>query len=246
MGDRENRRAPRTGARRVEVGGQELWLLAERAAWWPLESTLLVSDLHLGRPPTDDPYLTDPTIAAAADLSRLGELLDQLGARRLWILGDLRHSSASGLGAADEVLAVWLAARGELEIHMVRGNQDEAAGDPSDAPGLHIHAPGRPEGPLTLHHYPPEPGDPGVSPAGWVAGHLHPAATFGGPRDAPRAPAFLVEGRGLVLPAFGSGTHAHPVRRRPDQHLFPIRNGIVERPIDLERHATSGRSNPGR
>ena len=221
-------------------------MLAERAAWWPIESTLFVSDLHLGRPPADDPEVHSATFSAAADLARLGELLDELGARRLWILGDLRHATAPHLQDADEVLAVWLSARIDLEIHLVRGNQDEAAGDPTDAPGMKIHDAGRPEGPLSLHHYPPEEGDPEASPAGWIAGHLHPAATSGGPRDAVRAHAFLLEGRGLVLPAFGSGTRAHPVRRRPDQRLCAIRDDVVEEPIDLERHASGGRSIEGR
>lgn len=235
--------SPSPGARRVELEGEELWLLPERAAWWPARRALLCSDLHLGRPPGDAPEPGAATMAAASDLGRLGELTVDLGAERLWILGDLRHATAPHLALADEILAAWLGARADLEVLLVRGNQDVAAGDPDPTLCLAIVDAPHAAPPLTLHHYPPEADEPAGA-SGWVAGHLHPAATAGGPRDAPRAHAFLLEGRGLVLPAFGAGTRAHPARPRADQRLLAVREGRVEPPVDLARRRPDGRSNP--
>lgn len=226
---------PRPGALPLSIGSTRVWLLAERAVWWPAAATLVVSDLHLGRPPGDSSRADDALAAAAEDLARVGDLVDRLDARRLWILGDLRHAVATHLALADDVLATWLLNRGGLDVLLIRGNQDRDAGDPLDAPGLEIDDGGRLEGPFTLHHEPPERGDPSACSEAWLAGHLHPAATSGGPRGIVRPPAFLREGRGLVLPAFGSGTRAHPVRPRPQQSLFAIRDGSVEAPIVLER-----------
>jgi len=202
---------------------------------------LLLSDLHLGRAPGDTPEQGAATQAASADLGRLGELIDGLDCRRVTILGDLRHANATWLSLADDILAAWLGTRQDLEIRLVRGNQDLAAGDPLHMPTLDICDPGLLEGPLELHHYPPE---ASLAP-GWIAGHLHPAATLGGPVGAQRAHAFLLEGRGLVLPAFGSAPRSHPIRRRSDQALLAIRDGRVEPPVQLEPQPGGGRSSPG-
>ena len=34
---------------RVELAGEELWLLAEKAIYWPRHTTLLIADAHFGK-----------------------------------------------------------------------------------------------------------------------------------------------------------------------------------------------------
>ena len=42
-------RLPPPGALETEAGGERLWLLPDRAAYWPRTETLLVADAHLGK-----------------------------------------------------------------------------------------------------------------------------------------------------------------------------------------------------
>ena len=226
--------ATTSGAARFVLGGTEFWLDPERAVWWPGERTLVVADLHLGRPPVDQNDVRAAVASATSDLDRLDRLVTRYGATRTVVLGDLRHAAAPHLRRTDDVLREWSLARPTLVL--IRGNQDEAAGDPPRDWNIRTEDQGWSLGGLRLYHHPPEARaiDPSVF---WLAGHLHPGsrrdAASSGPERSRRdsegqvAPSFLSEGHGLVLPAFGSGTRAHPPRARRDQHLLPIRDGRV-------------------
>ena len=226
------------GAREVSLGAERLLLLPELAAWWPARAVLFVSDLHLGRPPGDAPGREAAAAAARSDLARLDGLCERLGGPSLVVLGDLRHAPAPHLEAADAELRAWAADRPDPALLLVRGNQDERTGDPPRAWGIETVDPGHRLGGLRLFHDPPEAHTAqGREP--WIAGHLHPGTGRRREQDRGRrtAPAFLLEGRGLVLPAFGSGTHAHPPRRRPHQRRSAVQDGRVEPPTAVDAPA---------
>jgi metallophosphoesterase superfamily enzyme len=80
----------------IEINGQTLELLPQKAIYWKSARTLIVSDLHLGK----SGHFRKSGIPAPAginqkNLNRLDKLLQSFKPNRLLILGDLFHSDAN-------------------------------------------------------------------------------------------------------------------------------------------------------
>jgi DNA ligase-associated metallophosphoesterase len=211
--------------------GVAVRLLARRAIWWPGEATLFVADVHLGKAETfralGVPVPAGPT---EATLRRLGALVDDCGARRLVVLGDLLHARPAQAQATVSALRAWRAPRTGLHCVLVRGNHDGRAGDPPAELGIEVVDAPAPLGPFVLCHEPtddtPDP-DPGrarrTDPGYRLAGHLHPAVRLHGRGgDSARLPCFSVGPGQAVLPAFGDFTGSASVSRAASQRLFAI------------------------
>src|ERR687897_293447 len=116
----------------LTIAGEELYLLAERALWWPNASTLIVADLHWGKASTFRATgIPIPIGTTSDDLARLDSALTRTGARRMVVLGDLFHARAGRI--ASHTLAElrrWRSLASPVEILLVRGNHDRHAGDP--------------------------------------------------------------------------------------------------------------------
>ena len=208
----------------IELAGEQIALLPERALYWPRRQMLLVADLHWGKAATFRAAgLAIPPGGTTDDLARLDRALERTGARRLALLGDALHARAGRRGAAFERVAAWRARWPELEITLVRGNHDRGAGDPP--PEWRFERADEPciEAPFVLCHHPHE------APAGYVrAGHLHPAAQLrGAGRQQARLPCFWLGERVGVLPAFGGFTGSALASPRPGDRVFVIADGAV-------------------
>jgi DNA ligase-associated metallophosphoesterase len=187
----------------LEVAGETLVLLAERALHWPARDMLVVADLHLGKAATFRALgIPIPRGSTAEDLARLDAALTRTGARELVILGDLYHARV-GREAEGTVarLAEWRARWPDLAIRLVRGNHDVRAGDPHHELAVCCVDEPWTEGPFTMRHHPD-------AAEGYVlAGHIHPAVRLGGHGGLrERLPAFIFGERVALLPAFGSFT----------------------------------------
>lgn len=181
----------------VDIAGERMHLLADRALFWPARGRLLIADLHLGK---GDVFraagIALPSGGTAHDLARLDRLTAATGADELWVLGDLLH------GATDharwrEGWDRWRDAHAGLRIAALRGNHDRHR----DAAGLQIEALGESmaEGDILMRH------DPCPDPSRHViAGHLHPALRLPGVRRA--LPGFWLRPGLTVLPAFSAFT----------------------------------------
>jgi DNA ligase-associated metallophosphoesterase len=209
-----------------------LTLLAERAVWSAATRTLWVADLHLGKGAAFR-VGGAPAPAGASELTlrRLGALCDELGAARLIALGDFLHARESVSPRLTEMLVGWRSERPALDCVIVRGNHDRRAGDPPpecgfvsvDEPFLAADVEGR--------HYPLDELGPLAEGPIVLAGHEHPVVGLAGPgRDSVRLPCFVIDGRQIVLPAFGEFTGGHIARPRPgalivatsDRELFAL------------------------
>ena len=186
----------------LQLAGEPVWLLADRALYWPARRRLLVADLHLGKADTFRASgIAVPRGGTALDLRRLGALLDATGAQSLWVLGDMLH----GRTDLASWRAAWNAFRAEhrgLAIAVVDGNHDRALA----SAGLDLERLGDAvqDGPFVLRHA------PALDPRGHViCGHVHPVLKL---RGQPRTPAFWLQPRCSVLPAFSAFTGGHPVR----------------------------------
>jgi uncharacterized protein len=198
-------------------GGGELRLCPERAAFWPAERVLFIADFHLGKAHSFRRLgVPVPGGTTAANLARLGQLVDRLAACEIVFLGDFLHSRIARSGPAIAAFAAWREVRVGLRLTLVRGNHDVRAGDPPAEFGIDVLDEPATRGPWQLRHHP-------VSLAGQavLAGHLHPGATLGvGSFDRLRLPAFHLQSGVLVLPAFGEFTGLQSVVREFGDQCF--------------------------
>ena len=208
----------------LQVGGQWLHLLPQRAAFLPEHRTLLVADAHIGKAVSFRRLgVPVPGGTTTATLERLSSAVTATAAQRIVFLGDLLHSARGQAAATWAAVARWRAQHARLQLTLVRGNHDSQAGDPPpdwqieclDGP-LHL-------GGLALAHHPdPVPG------AYVLAGHVHPAALLGGrATQRLRLPCFHFGPQVGVLPAFGAFTGMHVLPRGPGDRVYVIAEDAV-------------------
>jgi DNA ligase-associated metallophosphoesterase len=227
------------GSVTATLGGESLCLLADRALFWPRESTLFVADVHLGKAASlRAGGIPVPRGATAGDLGRLGALVRATEARRLVVLGDLLHARAGRVAALDAAITAWRAQFAALEIVLVRGNHDEHAGDPPPGWRIDVRAAPHRDGPFLLQH------EPAIPPTGHaLAGHVHPGVTLRGKAgDAVRLACFVVGPRRTILPAFGRLTGHGAVAPRADQVCVAIAGSRLHilAPPTARRRANAG------
>jgi DNA ligase-associated metallophosphoesterase len=209
---------------RIDLQGESIVLLPERALFWEREEALIVADVHLGKAAAfRAAALPLPGGTTTEALTRLGAAAERTGARRLLFLGDLLHARAGRAARTLAAVAAWREDHPGLEILLVRGNHDRGAGDPPDDWRIRcVDEPWR-EGPFAFRHHPEE--DSG----GYVlAGHIHPAVhLLGAGRQSETLPAFLFGKSCGLLPAFGGFTGGARVRPRRGDRVYVLADGEV-------------------
>ena len=211
----------------VEVAGQQLDLLPQRAAFLPAYRTLLVADAHIGKAVSFRRLgVPVPEATTAGTLARLSAAVAASGAERVVFLGDLLHSARAHAEATLAAMRQWRRDHAQLDLVLVRGNHDDQAGDPpadwrvqaGDEP---LYLPGLQH--LALMHHPrPVPG------AYVLAGHLHPGMVLAGrAHDRLRLPCFHFGPELGVLPAFGEFTGLHPLSRVAGDRVFVVQGDAV-------------------
>lgn len=210
----------------VLVAGEWLWLLPERALWWPAQRVLWLADLHLGKAATfralGQPV---PSGTTRANLERLSQLVAHYAPAQLVFLGDFLHAAQARTPSLLAALATWRAQHAALACTLVRGNHDSRAGDPPQALGIDVVNEPHAMGPFAACHHPQV-----QSGALVLAGHVHPALSLkGSGRDRLRLPCFCLEAGQLVLPAFGEFTGGWTVLPQAGRQLFAVGGGAVWR-----------------
>jgi DNA ligase-associated metallophosphoesterase len=191
------------GARRIELAGEPLDLLPQRAAFHGPTATLLVADVHLGKAASFRALgVPVPAGTTQSTLHRLEALVRGLSARTLIILGDLLHSDQAHQAGVVQALAHWRRRHPGLLMKLVPGNHDARAGALAQDAGVEVLPIPAHLGPWRLLHEP----DEDEASAAWIAGHVHPVHGLKTRGDRLRLPAFWRAGSGLVLPAFGDFT----------------------------------------
>lgn len=201
----------------IEHCGETLWLLPDKALYWPAQRALLVADVHIGKAASYRAlHQPVPRGTTSATLERLDRLLEHYDCQQLIVLGDFLHARSARAPATLARLALWRDRHAQLKMILVRGNHDRHAGDPPHTLGIEVVEEPWVMGGLALAH---EPKAHATLPV--IAGHVHPACVLKGRgRQRLRLPCFVFEKAVSLLPAFGEFTGGWTVDPSPGTRLF--------------------------
>ena len=187
-------------------------LLPGRAAFLPQTSTVVCSDIHLGKAATfRHAGMPIPEGSAQHDLQRLTGIVQRYRAQRLLITGDLFHARSGCTQQVLDEFSVFCEQVRRLQntdVVLVLGNHERSLGKKFRPHEIGIKRCEEEiiEPPFRfVHDQVIEQND--RSTCFTIAGHLHPKITVRGPgRDRLTCRCFAATDRVLILPAFGSFT----------------------------------------
>lgn len=213
-----------TGAVWLELDGERVALLPERALWWPRTATLFVADVHLGKAATYRALgVPVPESTTASTLATLSALFNQRDVRRVIWLGDLLHAREAQRPVVLDAVFAWRCRHAAVDMLLVRGNHDARAGDPPAKLAIPVVDEPLMCGPFAACHHPQH--VPGMI---VLAGHVHPAITLrGAGHQRLRLPCYWWQERMLILPAFGEFTGGAMLEATRDARAWPVGGGAV-------------------
>ncbi len=188
--------------------GYTLYLLPEKAIYIERLQSLLVADIHLGKPETFQALGVPITNQVNwQTLERLRSLCSTFNPKTLIILGDLFHSR---LGLVNEVIESWseFCRATSSHIQLIVGNHDRHLTSLLADCKIECHSTVVQIQNLILSHEPsPQPNTLNI------CGHVHPCFRISSKLDTLRLPCFYFDARQstLTLPSFGEFTGGHEV-----------------------------------
>ena len=209
----------------VEVGGESIVLLPEKAAFVPRTGTLLVADAHFGKAVSFRRLgVPVPRGTTSENLALLSALVARWRARRLVFLGDFLHSARAHAPSTLGAVARWRA--GHAGAGPRAGARQPRRPCRRSARRTRLHGGRRAACRAaawrcaTTRHRDPR--------ATCSRGTSIPAFRLGGrARDHLRLPCFHFGASVAVLPAFGSFTGMHAVRAVAGERVFAIADAAV-------------------
>lgn len=218
---------------KIEWHGETLHLLAEHALWWPGNDTLLVADLHLGKPASFRASgIPIPEGCDEDDLQRLSRILTETGAGRLLVLGDLIHNQHSLTDQLTHHFGEWRDRHPKLRLDLAIGNHDRPVTRVHPQLGIDTCQEEFQEPPFCFRHF-PEP--QGHEEGHVVAGHTHPRVRLSdGQSRGLSLPCFHFGQKATTLPAFGSFTGTHRIQPAANDRVVVVAEGsLMEVPTAL-------------
>jgi DNA ligase-associated metallophosphoesterase len=208
----------------VNLAGVELWLLADKAVYYPEHRALLIADIHLGKAAAYRKLgQPAPHGTTQSNLQRLDRLLAAYRCEWLIFLGDFLHAPESHATATLAAIGQWRERHAALPMTLIRGNHDQRAGDPPASLNIDVVTGPLLLGPFALQH------EPDAHPTRHVlAGHVHPVYRLHGlGRQSLRLPCFYLNERISLLPAFGEFTGGFHVKRTGAGRIYLVGDGGV-------------------
>ncbi|MAY84938.1 MAG: metallophosphoesterase [Flavobacteriales bacterium] len=203
----------------IELCGQELELLPQKAIYWKDRNTLLLADLHLGKSTHFRKHgIAVPNASKNKNWLLLHQLFRIESLREVIFLGDLFHSDYN---KDWEVFGELLELYPNLKFHLVNGNHDILDERHYSKLGIEMHAENLQLDPFILTHEPldEEPDNELYN----LAGHIHPGVRLRGKgRQSHRSACFYFGMSGGILPAFGSFTGLHTLDVKEGDRVFVI------------------------
>lgn len=197
--------------------GQHLKLHPNRVVFWEEQKALIVADLHLGKARFFSANgIPVPANAGSQNLHNLESVLSLYNPRRVFILGDLFHST---LNADWALLEEMIERHGHREWLLIRGNHDTFSLSFYQRAGLAVIDELTLE-PFLFSHELPQLVPPSLYS---ISGHVHPCVLLRGRgKQRLRLPCFYFGKNHALLPAFGIFTGGHLIQAASGDTLFGI------------------------
>jgi DNA ligase-associated metallophosphoesterase len=200
----------------VFLGGQHLWLLPEKAVYWPAQKALLLSDAHFGKiSHFRKAGIALPDKAAIRNFQKFKKLLDAYTPEQVYFLGDLFHS---------ELNAEWFGLKQVLRsypsctFHLIEGNHDILDISSYQNTNFVLHGAQLQIETLLCTHEPLEEVPEGCFN---LCGHIHPGVRlYGEARQSMRFPCFYAKANQLILPAYGEFTGLHLLKPQKTEQVW--------------------------
>jgi len=210
-----------SGIKNIEIQGEPIVLLPERAVFWPSQKAILVADLHIGKVGHSRKNgIAVPGKTEENNLWRLANTLLDYKPEIVYFLGDLFHSHHN---AAWEKFVDFLNAFPKIRWVLVRGNHDILPSSKFENAGISVMD--RLEtGPFLLTH------DREETALYNLHGHIHPGVSMKGlGRQRLSLPCFFFCETFGILPSFGDFTGLFKLKPRRDDRVFvAIENSVVQ------------------
>lgn len=180
----------------IPFAGQELTLTNQRAIFWPERSSLILSDMHLGKAAHFRQHgIAIPSSVNRQDVHRLEKLIQHFQPRNVLFVGDLVHA---GSNSEVDGLKTLTARYPSVAFTLIRGNHDKLELEKLQQMGISGIAKNLQIGDITFSHEPVA--DPGRA---TICGHIHPGIRIElAHKKAIRLPCFVVSEKQIILPAF--------------------------------------------
>lgn len=218
----------------LQIKGQLFELLTAKAIWWPSVSTLIVSDIHLGKSTHFNRNgLAIPGDPGRKDLEKLLQVSQLLNAQRILILGDLFHSEYN---LEFELLKWFTEAASPAHTEVILGNHDILKDHFYEEAGLtHHRQPVEYSGMLFAHDFESA---VDVAKGRYIfSGHVHPGVLIEGKaRQTLRLPCFYFNNIFCILPAFGSLTGLYTINHNEEtDRIFAVTGeSVIEIPSRIK------------
>ena len=203
---------------KIDLEGEELLLLPERAIWWEATKSLIIADLHWGKSAHFRKHgIAIPNDSQSKDELRLAGLLRTYKADRLVIAGDLFHSRTN---KQVEIFSHFRQTHEQIHIDLVIGNHDILKPDQYEAWNLAQHKECFAVGPFCIAHDMIDNSEQFV-----IHGHVHPAVCIkskGSNQPVIKLCCFAQDERRMILPAFGNFTGTHVLEPKAYKHLYLV------------------------
>lgn len=201
----------------IDVVGEQMKLLPQKALYWRKRKILLMADLHLGKiNHFRKSGIAVPSKANDHNLELLIDVIRYSDPERIICLGDLFHSYYN---PEWEVFGELVKHFSGISFELVLGNHDVMSERQYERKGIRVYDDLIIDRFLFTHH----PLDRVPENLYNMAGHIHPAVHLRGKgRQSVTLPCFYFGVRQAFLPAFGKFTGCAPIIPKKDDKVYVV------------------------
>lgn len=206
---------------KIDLQGEEMTLLTDRAMWWAAQKTIIVADIHWGKSAHFRKHgIAMPTNIQPQDEIRLAALVKDYDAERMIVAGDMFHSKAN---EETDGFTHWREAHQSLHIDLVAGNHDILPKEHLAAWDITVHKKGLYVGPYYIAHDVPKECDTFC-----IHGHVHPAIRISRRGHIGiKLNCFCEDENRFILPAYGKFTGNYLLKPDEHRHIYVIAENEV-------------------
>jgi DNA ligase-associated metallophosphoesterase len=207
----------------LQIRGETLLLLPDRAVIWPRLRAAIVADTHFGKSGVFGRNgVAVPAGTDAGDRTRLNRLMAAHDIRRLIVLGDFLHAPLDAGSQEALDMETWSASLAGIHVQVIAGNHDRGI-TRGWRGNIDWIAHEQIELPFRFVHDDCQSRSAAGGAAFSLSGHLHPVVSLKGLRKgSARVPVFWLREQGLVLPSFGLFTGGQLITPASGERVFAV------------------------